>query len=114
MYAKSEPVEIYMFSDTENVIDTLFNMLLQKFQRVQETSNERGSKFFPDSVKLLNYHFQRIEIRRAESYIASPDWIVSKKATIFQKNEKDNKCFQLSIIWGLNYNMIKEKDWKNY
>ena len=91
---KSEPVEINMCSNTENVIDTLFNTLLQRFQRVQETSNERGSEFIPDSVELLYYHFQRIDIRRAESYIITPDWIASKKVTINAKNEKDNKCFQ--------------------
>ena len=42
----------------------------------------------------------------------SPDWIASKKATINPKNEKDNKCFQWSIIAGLNYNIIKEKELK--
>ena len=43
----------------------------------------------------------------------SPDWIVSKKATINSKNEKDSKCFQWAIVSGLNYNKIKEKDLKN-
>ena len=85
------------------------NTILPRFQRPQETSNERGSEFIPDSVELLYYHFQRIDIRRAESYIMSPDWIASKKATINPKNEKDNKCFQWSIISGLNYNKINEK-----
>ena len=42
----------------------------------------------------------------------SPDWKVNKKATINSKNEKHNKCFQWSIISGLNYNKIKEKDLK--
>ena len=42
----------------------------------------------------------------------SPDWIVSKKATINPKNEKDNECFKWSIIAGLNYNKIKEKELK--
>ena len=42
----------------------------------------------------------------------SPNWIVNKKATINPKNEKDNKCFQWSIIAGLNYNIIKEKELK--
>ena len=112
IYTKSEPVEIFMGSNTEDVIDKLFNTLLQRFQRAQETSNERGSEFIPDSVELLYYHFQRIDIRRAESYIMSPDWIASKKATINPKNEKDNKCFQWSIISGLNYNKIKEKELK--
>ena len=42
----------------------------------------------------------------------SPDWIVGKKATINPKNEKDNECFKWSIIAGLNYNKIKEKELK--
>ena len=107
IYTKSEPLEIFMGSDTEDVIDNFFNTLLQRFKRAQETSNERGSEFIPDSAELLYYHFHRIDIRRAESYIMSPDWIASKKATINPKNEKDNKCFQWSIISGLNYNKIK-------
>ena len=41
----------------------------------------------------------------------SPDWIASKKATLNPKNEKDNKCFQWSIISGLYYT-IKEKKLK--
>ena len=94
-----------MGSETENVIDT-FNPRLQIFQHVQETSNERGSEFIRDSVELLYYHFQSIDIRRAKSYIMSPDQITRKKATLNPKNEKDNNCFQQSIIAGLNYNKI--------
>ena len=33
IYTKSEPVEFFMGSNTEDVIDTLFNTLLQRFQR---------------------------------------------------------------------------------
>ena len=98
-----------MGSDTENVIDTLFNTILERIQHAIETSNERGSGFTHESVALLYYSFQKIHIRRVESHIISPDWIVSKKATINPKNEKDNKCFQWSIISGLNYNKIKKK-----
>ena len=82
-----------MGSNTEDAIDTLFNTLLQRFQHAQETSNDKGSEFIPESVELLYYHFQKIDIRRAESHIMSPNWIVNKKATINSKNEKDNKCF---------------------
>ena len=32
IYTKSEPVEIYMGSDTKDVIDKLFNILSQRFQ----------------------------------------------------------------------------------
>ena len=83
-----------MGSDTENVIDTLFNTLLQNVHHIQETSNEWGSEFIPDSVELLQYELQKINIIRAESYIPSPDWIASKEATINPKNEKDIKFFQ--------------------
>ena len=108
-YTKSEPAEIFMGSNTEDVIDKLFNTLLQRFQRAQETSNERGSEFIPDSVELLEYELHKIDIIRAESYIVSPDWIASKKATINPKNEKDNECFKWSIISGLHYDKINEK-----
>ena len=57
IYTKSEPVEIFMGSDTKDIIDKLFNTLLQRFQNAQETSNERGGEFIPDSVELLYYHF---------------------------------------------------------
>ena len=76
-----------------------------------ETSNERGSGFTHDSVGLLYYYFQRIDIRRGRSYIASPDWIASKKATKNPKNEK-YKCFQWAITAALNYNKINEKELK--
>ena len=46
-----------MGSDTENVTDTLFNTILQRFQQAQETSNDKGSEFIPESVELLYYHF---------------------------------------------------------
>ena len=52
------------------------------------------------------------DIIRAESYIVFSDWIASKKATVNPKNEKDNECFKLSIIAGLSYNKIKEKELK--
>ena len=58
-----------MGSDTENVIDTLFNTILNRVQQAMETSNERRSGFTHESVALLYYYFQRIDIRRAESYI---------------------------------------------
>ena len=68
----------------------MINFLIQRFQKSQETSNERGSEFIPGSVEFLHYNFQRTDIRRAELYIVPPDWIASKKATINPKNEKGN------------------------
>ena len=73
------------------LLKNYFNTILQRFQHAQETSNDKGREFIPENVELLYYHFQKIDIRRAESYIMSPDWIVKKKATRNPKNEKDNK-----------------------
>ena len=102
IYSASKPVEIFMGSDTENIIDTLFNTILNRIQEAMETSNERGSGFTHKSIGLLYYHFQRIDIRRGGPYIASPKWVVNKKATINPKDEKDNECFRWSIIAELN------------
>ena len=112
IYAASKPVEIFMGSNTENAVDTLFNAILDRIQQAIETLNERGSGFIHEIVALLCYYFQKTDIKRGESYIMSPDWIVSKKATINPKNEKDNECFKWSIIAGLNYNKINEKELK--
>ena len=101
-----------MGSDTNDVIDRLFDTTLEKFQQTMVTSNKRRSKFTHESVALMYCYFQKIDIRRAESYIKSPERIANKGATINPKNEKDNKCFQWSIISGLNYNKIKEKELK--
>ena len=43
IYSASKSLEIYMGSDTENAIDTLFNTILGRIQQAIETSNERGS-----------------------------------------------------------------------
>ena len=97
-----------MGSDTNDVIDRLFDTTLERFQQATVTSNKRGSEFTHESVALMYYYFQKIDIRRAESYVKSPDWITNKGATINPKNEKHNKCFQWSTTSGLNYNKIKK------
>ena len=49
----SKPVEIFMGSDTENVIDTLFNTLLQNFQHAQEHQMIKEANLF---LIVLNYY----------------------------------------------------------
>ena len=75
IYSASIPVEIFMGSDTENIIDTLFNTILNRIQEAMETSNERGSEFTDKSVGLLYYHFQKIDIRRGGSYIKPSNFV---------------------------------------
>ena len=56
----------------------------------------------------MQYYFQKIDIRRTESYINSRQLLVRKEAVINPKNQKDNKCFQYAITVALNYNKIKK------
>ena len=109
IYSTSKPVEIVMGIDPKNAIDTLFKTAFNRIQQAIETTNEKGNGYTHENVAILYYYFQKIDIRRGESYIMSPDWIASKKATVNPKNEKHNECFKSSIIGGLNDNKINEK-----
>ena len=88
IYSASKPVEIFMGSDTNDTIDRLFDTLLQRFQQAIETSNDKKRWFTHESVDLTYYYFQKIDIRRAESYIESSNWLKNKGTRINRKNEK--------------------------
>ena len=82
IYSANKPVEVFMGSNTDVAIDRLFGTLLQRFQQAIETSNVNGREFTHESVALLYYYFQKIDIQRAKSYIKSSDWLANKGATI--------------------------------
>ena len=50
----------------------------------------------------MYYKCHKINLNRGGSYIDSPDWIKSKKATINPINKKYNKCFQYAVTVTLN------------
>ena len=53
IYLASNNVEIFMGSDTNNIVDELFKSHLQRFQDAQEKPNERGSKFIHENVDTI-------------------------------------------------------------
>ena len=114
IYSASNNIENFMGSDADDIIGKLFDTILQRFQEARETSNERGSEFIHESVGLLYYYFHKTDMKRVGSYIESHEWLINKGATINQKIEKDNKCFQYTITLALNYNKIKKKICKKY
>ena len=83
------------------IIDTLFNTLLNRIQKTMETSNERERGFTHESVGLLNYNFQRIDIIRAELYIIlhQRDW---------KESAQENNSIALNILF-LSYNSEEVK-----
>ena len=66
IYSKSEPVEIFIGSGTNDIIDILFDTTLKRFQQAKKISI-KGSKLTHESLGLLYHYFIKIDIRRAES-----------------------------------------------
>ena len=66
----------------------------------------RGSDFMFESVDLLDYLLHKISLKRGQSYIKSPKWLINKRATINPQNN-DDKCFQYAITVSLNHQNIR-------
>ena len=47
------------------------------------------------------------------SYIKSPEWLASKRATINPKNENDYECLRCLTISAWNCNKIAKKEFEN-
>ena len=104
---KSNNIEIMMISETDDIIDELFESFLQKYQEGLEESM-KGSVFIFDSVDLLYYHLQKTSVKRTgSSYTDSPKCLKNKKATMNPRNN-DDKCFQYALTVPLNYQNIKK------
>ena len=71
MHRKSSNTEIMICNETDEIIEKLFDCLLQKYQDGLEESM-RGSQFI--RVNLLSYHLQKIGLKRGGSYKDSPEW----------------------------------------
>ena len=102
----SNNIELFVGSDTDDIIDKLFDTILQRSQEARETSNVRGSKFIHESFGLLYYYFYKIDMKRGESYIELPEWLKNKKAAINPKNKNDDNCFQYVITVALSHQNI--------
>ena len=106
MHTKSDNIYILMGNETDEIIKELFESLLQRSQERLEQSMKE-SQFVLDSVDLLEYKLNKISLSRGASYLDSPQWLKSKKATINPKNN-DGKCFQYALNVALNYQNIKK------
>ena len=72
MYTKSDNMEIMTGNETDEIIKKLFESLLQNYKKDLEEPMRR-SELVPDSIDLLYYHFQKIDVKRGRSYIDSPE-----------------------------------------
>ena len=78
-----------MGNETDEIIDELFEALLQNYQNVLEASTRRESNFYFDSVDLLFCHLQKISMKRCRSYMDSTEQLRNKEATINPKINDD-------------------------
>ena len=106
MYTRSDNVEIMFSYDNDDIIEQLFESLLQKFEENLQ-NKMKGSDFEFDGVNFLYYDFNNTSINRGGSYIDSPKWLKDKKSIINPKNN-DNKCFQYAVTLALNLDKIKK------
>ena len=106
MHTRSNPAEFMNGSETEEIIESLYRSLLQKYNdNLQEKM--RGSDFVSNGINYFYYDFNRVSISKGGSYIESPKWLKHKKSTINQKNN-DNKCFQYATTLALNFSKINK------
>ena len=105
MHSKSD-IEIMMGSETDEIVEELFEFLLKGYHEELEESM-KGSEFIFDSGNVLYYNLNKISLNRRRSYIDSPEWLKNKKSAINPKNN-DNKYFQYAVIVALNHkNIVK-------
>ena len=97
MRIKSDNVRIMIDSETNEVIEEIFESLLQRYQEGFE-EKMKGNDFVFDSVDALYYDLNRTSLNRGESYIDSPECVKNKKATINPQNEKDENAFNMLYL----------------
>ena len=61
------------------------------------------SSYVFESINGFSIHFHKIDLRRASSFIETPDWLNVKKAVVNPKNKNDNFCI------GKNLDRISDK-----
>ena len=78
MHSKSDNIEIIIGNETDEIIEELFDSLLQKYQKdLQESMKE--SEFVFDSADLLYYKLHKINLNRRGSYLDSAKWLKKKE-----------------------------------
>ena len=88
MYTRSDNVEIMFGDNNDDIIEQLFESLLQKYEE-NLRNKMRGSEFEFYGVNFLYYDFNKASINRGGSYIDSLKRLKDKKSTINPKNNDD-------------------------
>ena len=91
-FSRSDNIICLPTSNTDDILDQLLASLYEKYQQDLKTTHA-SSSFIYESVEECNISFNKTDLRRGASYIETPNWLKSKKATINPKNTQDVHCF---------------------
>ena len=94
MHTTNNNIEIMRGNETDEIIEKIFESLLQKYQERLEKSM-RGSEFVFGGIDLLYYKLHKISLNRGASYIDSPEWLKSKKQKSIQSTKKMINAFSM-------------------
>ena len=97
MHTKSDNVKILKRYNTSDIIEKLYNTLINRSQEGLENKNN-GSNYVFDNVNLLDINLNKISISRCRT-----NGLQIKKCTINPHNYKDNMCFMYALIAANRY-----------
>ena len=92
MHSKSDNVKTMWGGDANNTINELISTFLQRYKERLETKM-KGSSFIFNHINSLEFHFNKVSLKRGSSYRRQPEWLSYKKSTINPYNRSDNRCF---------------------
>ena len=92
MHSKSDNGKTMRSVDANDTVNELISTFLQRYQEGLE-NKMKGSNYIFDHVDSLEYHFNKVSIKRRSSYIPQPDWLSHKKSKINPYHHSDNRCF---------------------
>ena len=81
MYIRSKNIVILIGYETDEIVEELFDSLLQKHHYALENTDEGTGHVF-DSTDVLYYKLNKTSLNRDGSYIDSPEWLKNKRLTI--------------------------------
>ena len=87
VFVWSDNEEIRLGNETDDIVKRL-NSFLNNYQK-EELILRNGTNFVFESTDLLSHHIHKTSLKRGNSYIKSPEWIINKKAIINIKNVDD-------------------------
>ena len=78
-YVNSKNIVCYPSSDSNDILNQLYESLLEYFNEKLLICRTDSSYLF-ERIQGFSIHFHKIDLRRASSYIPSPSWIEFKKS----------------------------------